>query len=178
MKLATTTIFKNDFIEVVFTGTATKEILVNATAENPADGKSYSKSAGWISKTWYLHSYAKTPGYIFEKAAQEFHDNLFKIAENLLTHSKKLHEKMYADWIENDCTEANAGMLVQSRSKTKHTIEINGRVEPTFGMFDVSRYAYKTMGENLELIKNEIEKNTYKKFPKDDFENNTRKVAR
>lgn len=162
MKLVTTTIFKNDFIEVVFTGTDAKDILVNATAENPIDGKTYTQSAGWVSKTWYLHSYAKTPGYIFEKAAEEFHDNLFKIAEKLLIHLKKLRFEFVEKEKDDNC----------------ERIEIDGKLEPKYGMCDVLRYSYKTMGENLELIKRKREQNKFVKVPSQNLSKNKRRVSR
>ena len=162
MKLTTTTIFKNDFIEVVFTGTDAKDILINTTAENPIDGKIYTQSAGWISKTWYLHSNAKTPGYIFEKAAHEYHENLFKIAEKLLIHLKKLR----FEFVEKE------------KDEDVERIEIDGSTEPKYGMCDVLRYAYKTMGENLELIKREREENKFVKVPSQKLTKNKRRVSR
>jgi hypothetical protein len=152
------TIFKNKKIEVIFLSLDSKKVIVNLTGTD--------KSAGWLSKTWYLHSFAKTPAYIFEQASEEVHKNIFVIAENLLSHVQKLYEDFIKEWQEKE------------KDKTEFTVEINGRKEPLYGMADIFRYNLKQLKENLELIKDEIENTKFKKLPKGNFNNNIRRVSR
>ena len=161
-----TIIFKNDVIEVTFLSTDSKGIIVRGFAKHPETGEEKTAGAGWISKTWYLHSFAKTPKYIFDAAALEVHENIFKIAESILTHIKKMHNDYVEEWQKSE------------RSKNDDTIEYNGRIEPKYGKADVLRYVYKEMGENLESIQKEREENQFNKMPKGEFNNNKRRVSR
>lgn len=165
-----TVIFKNDIIEVKFTSLDSKGIIVNATVMHPETKEKKTISAGWISKTWYLHSFAKTPEYVFNAAASEFHQNIFKIAECILTHYKKMHNDYIEEWEKSEDYSRNVNNNL--------TINYNGRIEPLYGMADVLRYTYNKMGENLELIKNNIENSTFNKLPKGLFNNNKRRVSR
>jgi len=157
MKTTNKTIFKNEKIEVIFLSLDSKKVIVNLIGAE--------KSAGWLSKTWYLHSFAKTPAHVFEQAAQEVHQNIFTIAEKLLTYLRELYEDFIKEWQEK-------------KTATEFTVEINGRKEPLYGMADIYRYNIKQLSENLELIKSEVENTKFKKLPKGNFNNNIRRVSR
>lgn len=171
------TIFKNNVIEVIFNTTDAKGIIVNATAINPVDKKEYTRTAGWISSTWYLHSFGKTQQYIFDAAAAEYHENIFKIAEAVLKHYKKLQNDYIEYWLKElrPVELENNAKLGYDANKVA---EFNGRIEPVYGKADICRYTYKTMGENLELIKKERESKTFTKIPSQNIDNNKIKVSR
>jgi len=161
-----TILFKNDVIEATFLSTDPKGIIVNATARHPETDEVKTIGAGWISETWFLHSFAKTPKYIFDVASVSVHENILKIAESVLNHIQEMHNKCIEEWEKSDSRKNDA------------TIEYNGRIEPKFGKADVLRYTYKQRFENLEYIKNEREEREFYKTPSGVFNNNKRMVSR
>lgn len=161
-----TILFKNDVIEAIFLSTDPKGIIVNATARHPETDEVKTIGAGWISETWYLHSFAKTPKYIFDVAALDVHENIFKIAESVLNHIQKMHSLCIEEWEKSES------------SKNDVTIKYKGRIEPKFGKADVLRYTYEQRLENLEYIKSEREEREFNKKPSGVFNNNKRRVSR
>ena len=164
-------IFKNETIEVIFRSTDSKGILVNAKAINPKNGQEYERSAGWLSSTWYLHSFSKTPAYVFEAASKELHENIFIIAEKILSHIVNMHDLFIANWNEKEYSS-------DYKNPQDFLIEYKGRVEPKYGMADIYRNYYKTRRENLELIQRERESSEFKKMKNGVFNNNKRRVSR
>jgi hypothetical protein len=75
------TIFKGQNIEVFFQEgkSNAKCIFIKCTAVNPVDGKTYQKTAGWISRNLMLHQCSKAPKYIFEAACNEWRKNRSQI---------------------------------------------------------------------------------------------------
>ncbi|WP_394776726.1 hypothetical protein [Flavobacterium sp.] len=172
-----TTLFKNEVIEIIFTSTDAKGILVNATAINRIDGKEYTRTAGWISKTWYLHSFSKNQQYIFDAASENYHENIFKVAEAVLKFYKKLHNDYIEYWLK-DLRPTELENNAKLGYDANKVAEFNGRIEPVYGKADICRYQYKMLVENLELIKKEREGKTFTKIPTQNIENNKIKVSR
>jgi len=80
----TNEIFSVGGLEVFWMDYAAKGIGASCSAVNPQDGKTYTKFAGWISKTLALHGGAATPGYIYENACRLIHENASEILEAVI----------------------------------------------------------------------------------------------
>jgi hypothetical protein len=75
------TLFKGQSIEVFYQEgkSNAKCIFLKCRAVNPADGKTYEKTAGWISRNLAFHQCNKAPKYIFEAASNELRKNRSQI---------------------------------------------------------------------------------------------------
>ncbi len=83
-------IFKAENLEIFWKVGSTpmngpaKGVKVNCTAQNPQDGNSYTKYAGWLGKSLALHGGAKAQGYIYEKACALICENADEIIKSII----------------------------------------------------------------------------------------------
>jgi len=90
------TIFKNDVLEISCRQNLvneTKSVKVHVLAKNPVDGETYSRYAGWISRTLALHGGANTPDYAYSSALSEISANNEEIRKSLISFGRYLEQR-------------------------------------------------------------------------------------